>query len=268
MVKTVSERTHYETLRVARKATREQIRAAFRRLAKIYHPDKNPGRSDWAQARTRELIDAYEILADERRRAVYDRRLGSRRPGLSFTERMRSQPHDLAAQSKLILHYLLKGDFDRGIELHEGHVLRRPTFSMVHHLEERDYLDALFLLGEAYEDRRQWRTALRYYWEVYELERSGPKRRFFFDELKDRLRVLFSQRLIRGLSPQDTLKNYRRAIALGIGNRDAALIYKKIAGVESQLGHETRAVEALDRAKKLCPGMKTLDDMRKKIAGD
>jgi curved DNA-binding protein CbpA len=268
MVKTLLEQTYYETLRVGRKASRDEIRSAFRRLAKIYHPDKNPGRSEWAEARTRELITAYEVLADDRSRAVYDRRLNAERPGMTFTERMRSRPADLSAQSRLMLHYLLDGDYDRAIELLEALTMRRPSLNLAHYLDDRDYLDALFLLGEAYEERRQWRTALRYYWEVYELERNGPKRRFFFDELKDRLRVLFSQRLIRGLSPQDTLKNYRRAIALGIGNRDAALLYKKIAAIESELGHEADAVEALDKAQKLCPGMKTIDDMRKKIAGD
>ena len=266
-MKSALHRSHYETLRVARTASRSQIQAAFRRLVKVYHPDKNPRRVPWAEAKMCEVLEAYELLSDERRRMVYDRQLRTRRTGPSFAERMRRKTDDLRAQSKLVLHYLLEGEFDLAIDLHERLAFRQVTFSLSHHLDERDYLDSLFLLGEAYEARRQWHTAVRFYREAYELERTGPRKRYFFEELKDRLRVLLSQRLVRGLAPEQTLRNYRRALALGIGKRDAALIYKKIAGIQNRLGQRDEAMKALDKAKQLCPGMKTIDDMRQKIAG-
>ncbi len=260
-------RSHYETLRVPQNASRQQIQTAFRGLAKRYHPDKNPQRISWAEAKMRELLQAYEVLSDERRRMTYDRRLGARRPQMSFAERMRTKKDDLRAQSKLVLHYLLEGEFDQAMELHERLILRQVTFSLGHHLDERDYLDALFLLGEAYETRRQWHTAVSFYWEAYQRERAGPRKRYFFDELKDRLRVLFSQRLVRGLSPEEALRNYRRALALDVGKREGAMLYKKIASVQSRLGRHDEAVKALDKAKRLCPGMKSLDELKKKIAG-
>jgi tetratricopeptide (TPR) repeat protein len=266
-VRVSTESSHYETLRVAPSASSEEIRASFRRLVKVYHPDRNPGRVTWAEARMREILEAYQILSDSRRRALYDHALRAHRRGPPFTARMSRRKHDLGAQSKLVFHHLLKGEFDDAVELYETLLMRRVTFSLANHLEERDYLDSLFLLGEAYENRRQWRTALRYYREAYELERVGPRKRYFFDELKDRLRVLYSQRLVRGLSPEDVLRNYRRALALGIGKRDAAIIYKKIASLQNQLGHQDEAVEALNKAKNLCPGMKSIDNLRQKIAG-
>ncbi len=266
---TASLRDHYEVLQVSRGASRAEVQAAFRRLAKVYHPDKNPHRVPWAESKMHELLGAYEVLVDEHRRAAYDRqRTPVSRSGMSFVERMKSRPDDPRAQSRLILHYLLQGDFDHAIELHEKLAFRRATFSLANHLDEYDYLDALFLLGEAYETREQWHTATRFYWEAYERERSGTQRRYFFEDLKDRLRVLFSQRLVRGLSPEGLLRSYRRALALGIGDRDAAVLYKKIAAVESQLGRREAAVAALDKAKRLCPRMKTIDLLRKRIAGN
>jgi tetratricopeptide (TPR) repeat protein len=235
-------------------------------LVKLYHPDRNPDKVDWAEEKMRSLIRAYETLVDDRQRVIYDRELHMQSRGLSFAERMKRKDHDDRAQSKLVLHYLLQGEADRAVELHEKLRLERIAFSLEDHLDDRDYLDSLFLLGEAYEERRQWRTAARYYWEAYQREKSVRKR-FFFEEVKDRLRVLFSQRLIRGAAPEDALQNYRRALSLGIAKRDAAIIYKKIAALEVRLGNRSEAVDALDQAKKLCPGMKTIDEMRRRIAG-
>ncbi len=63
---------YYVTLKVARDATPEQIKAAFRRRAKECHPDTNPGNPE-AEARFRELSKAYQVLSDPLERAQYDR---------------------------------------------------------------------------------------------------------------------------------------------------------------------------------------------------
>jgi hypothetical protein len=67
--------SHYEVLGVARSADRDIIRAAYRVLAKRYHPDTTTGLKDIAAARFRKLQDAYEVLSDARRRAEYDAQL-------------------------------------------------------------------------------------------------------------------------------------------------------------------------------------------------
>jgi len=67
--------SHYEVLGVARSADRDIIRAAYRVLAKRYHPDTTTGPKDKAAARFCKLQDAYEVLSDARRRAEYDAQL-------------------------------------------------------------------------------------------------------------------------------------------------------------------------------------------------
>jgi molecular chaperone DnaJ len=67
----MSNRDYYETLGVARTATAEELKAAFRRLAMQYHPDRN--KSEDAEERFKELNEAYAVLSDPQKRAAYDR---------------------------------------------------------------------------------------------------------------------------------------------------------------------------------------------------
>jgi DnaJ-class molecular chaperone len=64
-------RDPYEVLGVARKATADEIKKSFRKLAKKHHPDSNKG-DPKAQARFSELNSAYEILGDEKKRRAFD----------------------------------------------------------------------------------------------------------------------------------------------------------------------------------------------------
>jgi curved DNA-binding protein CbpA len=61
----------YDVLGVAKDATAAQIKAAFRQLAKNFHPDRNAGNQDAAD-RYKVIVDAYELLSDSQRRAAYD----------------------------------------------------------------------------------------------------------------------------------------------------------------------------------------------------
>ena len=64
-------RDYYEVLEVNRSARPDDIRRAYRRLARQYHPDLNP--SAEAEERFKEINEAYEVLSDDGRRATYDR---------------------------------------------------------------------------------------------------------------------------------------------------------------------------------------------------
>ena len=61
----------YSLLGVAKDATQQDIQKAFRRLAKQYHPDLNPG-DKGAQSKFQEISAAYDILSDEKKRARFD----------------------------------------------------------------------------------------------------------------------------------------------------------------------------------------------------
>ncbi len=65
-------RDHYEVLGVERSASEEDIKRAYRNLARKYHPDRNPGDKE-AEAKFKEVQDAYDVLRDKEKRAQYDR---------------------------------------------------------------------------------------------------------------------------------------------------------------------------------------------------
>jgi molecular chaperone DnaJ len=64
-------RDYYEVLGVSQGASQDEIKKAFRRLARQYHPDVN--KAEDAESKFKEINEAYEVLSDEQKRAVYDR---------------------------------------------------------------------------------------------------------------------------------------------------------------------------------------------------
>ncbi|MCQ1536171.1 hypothetical protein FTO70_10865 [Methanosarcina sp. KYL-1] len=77
----MSEPDHYAILGVSRKASADEIKAAYRRLVFMYHPDRNPGVD--AEERMKMINVAYSVLSDPKKRAEYDLqgRFGSRPSG-------------------------------------------------------------------------------------------------------------------------------------------------------------------------------------------
>src|SRR6202451_342249 len=67
-----TKRCYYETLEVERNADETRLKAAFRKLAMKWHPDKNPGDAT-SEVRFKEINEAYEVLKDGDKRAAYDR---------------------------------------------------------------------------------------------------------------------------------------------------------------------------------------------------
>jgi molecular chaperone DnaJ len=67
---TTDKRDYYEVLGVARNASADEIKRAYRQLARKYHPDVN--KEPDAESRFKELTEAYEVLSDQRKRQVYD----------------------------------------------------------------------------------------------------------------------------------------------------------------------------------------------------
>src|SRR3954471_11731634 len=65
-------RDYYEVLGLSRSASEDEIKKAYRKLARQHHPDRNPGDKK-AEAQFKEVQDAYDILSDQKKRAQYDR---------------------------------------------------------------------------------------------------------------------------------------------------------------------------------------------------
>jgi DnaJ-class molecular chaperone len=89
--------TPYEVLGVGRGASTDDIRKAYRKLAKQFHPDLNPGKPE-AEARFKSVSTAYDLLSDPEKKGRYDRgeidETGAERPRYSY------RPHAEGAQGR------------------------------------------------------------------------------------------------------------------------------------------------------------------------
>ncbi|MBD3309326.1 molecular chaperone DnaJ [candidate division KSB3 bacterium] len=68
----MAKRDYYEVLNLQKGASEKDIKAAYRKLARKYHPDVNPGDIN-AEAKFKEISEAYQVLSDPKKRAMYDR---------------------------------------------------------------------------------------------------------------------------------------------------------------------------------------------------
>src|SRR5436309_14725058 len=68
---TTTKKDYYETLGVKKSASAEDIRKAFRKLARKYHPDVNPGDKS-AEEKFKAISEANDVLSDPKKRKIYD----------------------------------------------------------------------------------------------------------------------------------------------------------------------------------------------------
>ena len=257
----------YQVLEVERFAGRSDIRRSFCRLVKKFHPDRNRDCPSEAAARLREVVNAYRVLSDHESKLIHDQRLRFEQQADTSVswERFLRRQSDLEVRCRQMFNDLLNGIGERSLRCYEDTVREHPDLDLLTILGIKDYLDFKFLLGEEYEIRGNLTSALVHYEEVYHEEKEEPRQRFFFDEVEDRLKRIYCNRIIRQCTPAEAVDYYRRALVLRQSKRDQAQINKKIAECCLQIGDIAGARRALSEAMRLFPSIKGLDRLSARL---
>jgi curved DNA-binding protein CbpA len=260
---TTEKSTYYDVLDVDRNATQPEIKQAFRRLAKKYHPDTNRKDSKQAARRLKEIISAYRVLSNERERARYDV-LMQASPGLEEEVR-RSEARTFKEYAEQILSELLAGRGRRALSTYDQLTVR-SEFDLYEYLDTKDYLDCIFLLAEQCERVNRFREAAELYEELYEREKEPPRQRYFFEEVKARIKKLYSRKLPRDAhTPQEEIGCYERILRFDLDKSEKAFILKKIAEVYVRIGDDKRAKQIFSQALRLKPGLKGTATIRESL---
>jgi len=246
--------THYDVLAVGREASQPDIKQAFRRLAKRYHPDTNPEQAKKAAGKLKDIITAYRVLSNERERARYDALLQA--GPMQHDPERHTEEDSLKKTAERILDDLLAGDSERGVTAFDE-ASADGGFHLLDYLDARDYLDCVFLLAEQYEHQNRFTEAVALYEELYEREKDPPRKRYFFDEVKARIKKLYSRKLPReAMGADEEIACYERILQFDLDKSEQAFILKKIAEVHCRIGDTTRAKEIFTEALALKPGLK------------
>ena len=249
---------YYEILGVAPHVTQHTIKRAFRRLVKTYHPDVNPSKPQWAAAKFKAIHEAYRNLSDDVRRLAYDRLLfGGPAPTpaeyASIHDRLQ---RDTAYQAEHILTDLLDGHGKRAVQTYERLHREVREFDLIHFMSLKDYLDTKFLLAEQYHAQGQARKALEFYLEVYREECEGPRLRYFFDEVCERIIAIYCSDLARNVDIEEAIRCYKKAAKIHQPNSARARIFKKMAERYLDDHDYENAYQMMHRAFETYPKMK------------
>lgn len=255
--------TYYQILDIGRSATQPEIKQAFRRLAKKYHPDTNPKDGQAAAKRLKKVIAAYRVLSNERERARYDVLMQS---GPAYVQQVRrSEARTFKEYAEQILNDLLSSRGRKALNTYDQ-LAARGEFRLRDHLDTKDYLDCIFVLAEQCERANRFREAAQLYEELYDLEKDPPRQRYFFEEVKARIKKLYSRKLPReARTAEEEIACYERILKFDLDKSEKAFILKKIAEVHCRVGNEPRAKSIFSEALKLKPGLKGTATIRENL---
>ena len=126
-------KNYYQILNISQNATQEEIKKAFRTLAKQYHPDVNP--SPDANEIMQQITEAYEVLSDIEKRKQYDKKIGN----ISKTSQKTS-----AYSSYTKTKSESEADFEEWLNIYLYNIRKRYNINKLEDLEKIELLKEIF----------------------------------------------------------------------------------------------------------------------------
>jgi curved DNA-binding protein CbpA len=259
---------YYLTLRIEDSASQEEIKRAFRRLAKKFHPDKNPGNEKTAEKRFKQITKAYKVLCNRESRAAYDQLLKTKRDEQKDCRRenlRRKAKNDTGYLCQLILFELLNQNSSVALDMYDGLIAGDRYFSLEPFMNDSDLRDCEFLLAEAYHKRGDLSEAAKLYEKVLVREKKKAYFRNFTQEIEHMLRDVYLQNIAKAEKTGEILDNMRKIMAMDISKRDIAQVYKKSAEAFYRINDIDNARNSLKKAFYVDPKLKGAKKIAEKL---
>ncbi|MCY3744534.1 MAG: DnaJ domain-containing protein [Candidatus Poribacteria bacterium] len=265
---------YYQILEIKRNATAHEIKSAYRKLAKRYHPDKNPEQTAFAEKMFREVCNAYNTLHDEKQKSDYDRTLQTierqQKSNGAYFDRL-SRLDQNYAKLELLLHALLHQNYETGVSMYEQ--LRHHSqeigeeWCIDEFLSYEESRDCEFLIAEAYqklgfsngdasstlERHRKIEQAMLMFESLLSAESRRPCFKHFIREVKERLKFIYLYHFsVKGYEETSHIP-LTKIRALKLPKRETAWMYKKIAEFYVEIDQFPEARTVLKMAFELQP---------------
>jgi len=260
---------YYDILGVAPDAAPRDIKSAFRRKAKLHHPDAVGGSAAAGDERMRALLEAYRVLADPRERRDYDRgrlHIVRKAEGASFDYRawLKERLDSPEYVAKLIFYDLLHDLEDEAIELYDR-IRESDEGRLERHFERPEAMDAEFCLAEELAARGRTSDAYRVIRRLITMEQRAPGFGYFYDVVLDRFRRLVLEELPRVMERDAYLDLLADAVAVHGSAGNDAVFHRRAAEILFRDSRPSEALEALARAAALRPRLPGLRALARKV---
>lgn len=252
---------HYKVLGVDKGASEREIKRAFWKLAKKFHPDKNPGNEKYAEKMFRQIRESYEILMRQfSSSSTQDQSLRSQP-----NKTVRSRKKDITTLCRLVLEELINHNNDYAIGIYEDLVRKEPGFSFDRYMDDADVRDCEFLLAEAYHMKGDLTKASQLYEKVLCREKEKAYFHFFADEIRSMLRDVYVTLIKQSKDKYEIIEILGKIENLGASNKKMAWVYKKTAESLYDIGEKHWSMYYLRKAFIIDPKLKGAKKISKKL---
>lgn len=244
---------YYSILGVEPDATALEIRRAYRKKAKLLHPDITGKDSE----SFRELRSAYEVLSDVHSRALFDERnifsvmRPLRRENLSsfdYREWLLEREDD-ESRTKLIFFDLTHNREDDAVKEFKRMNMRNMNFTMARWVTREDFMNFGFILAEELVLRREYYDAVLLLEQLIHTESTYPYFNMIFPEVVSLARYVLRNNIEGCMCDELAIDSWERALNLRLGPEDDSFFLLKISDCYRRMGDENEAKIYIEKAK-------------------
>ena len=245
---------YYNELKVSRNATSKEIKRAFRKLAKQFHPDKN--RTKNADRAFQSIQTAYEVLGNDQKKWEYDAWITEKerkQQQYQFcAERLRRSKLQ-REKCKLVFQELLRFNHKKGIQLYEELNAETQNFCIDNFMDYAESRDCEFLIAEAYQVTSNYRASMHLYEKLLSYEKRRPVFHHFVSEIRDRLKKVYIDCLTNPKNLENIPNDLQKIKDLKLSKREQAWVYRRLAELYAGAGLKDLGKDMLTKALQLNP---------------